>query len=122
MSHQAFLQAILETPDDDAPRLVYADWLDDEGDAERAEFIRLGCRLARLDEPDPEREDLRRRWDLLEHDHRHTWQPEVPLASRAFASIPPASPFRRGFVSLVSQNLDVFLESPERFDHLTPVE
>jgi uncharacterized protein (TIGR02996 family) len=29
MSHEdGFLQSILETPDDDTPRLVYADWLE----------------------------------------------------------------------------------------------
>jgi uncharacterized protein (TIGR02996 family) len=42
----AFLHAILEQPDDDAPRLVYADWLDEHGDAARAELIRLQCRTA----------------------------------------------------------------------------
>jgi uncharacterized protein (TIGR02996 family) len=35
----AFLRAILEAPHDDAPRLVYADWLDD-GQSQRAEFVR----------------------------------------------------------------------------------
>jgi uncharacterized protein (TIGR02996 family) len=35
------LRAICESPADDAPRLIYADWLDENGDAERAEFIRL---------------------------------------------------------------------------------
>ena len=28
----AFLQAILETPDDDLPRLAYADWLEEQDD------------------------------------------------------------------------------------------
>jgi uncharacterized protein (TIGR02996 family) len=37
------LQAIFEAPDDDLPRLVYADWLDDNGEPERAEVIRLQC-------------------------------------------------------------------------------
>jgi uncharacterized protein (TIGR02996 family) len=32
---QGFLTAIREAPDDDTPRLVYADWLDDHGDADR---------------------------------------------------------------------------------------
>src|SRR5947199_11004 len=36
---EAFIHAILESPED-APRLVYADWLDDNGDPDRAEFIR----------------------------------------------------------------------------------
>jgi uncharacterized protein (TIGR02996 family) len=38
--HLAFLKAILANPDDDAPRLVYADWLDEIDQPERAEFIR----------------------------------------------------------------------------------
>jgi uncharacterized protein (TIGR02996 family) len=37
----ALLVAIHATPDDDAPRLVFADWLDEHGEPERAEFIRL---------------------------------------------------------------------------------
>ncbi|HVK12625.1 MAG TPA: TIGR02996 domain-containing protein [Gemmataceae bacterium] len=36
----AFRRAIIEAPWDDAPRLVYADWLEERGDP-RAEFIRL---------------------------------------------------------------------------------
>src|SRR5262249_30848402 len=40
----AFLQAIIDSPDDDASRLVFADWLDDHGQADRAAFIRLSCR------------------------------------------------------------------------------
>jgi uncharacterized protein (TIGR02996 family) len=44
---QAFLTDILEHSHDDAPRLVYADWLEENGDPERAEFIRAQCELAR---------------------------------------------------------------------------
>jgi uncharacterized protein (TIGR02996 family) len=40
----AFLRAIADAPDDDAPRLVYADWLDEHGQPDRAEFVRLLCR------------------------------------------------------------------------------
>src|SRR4051812_10743016 len=57
----AFLQAIREEPDDDALRLVFADWLDDNGQPEQAELIRLQCRLARLGEDDPECAGLERR-------------------------------------------------------------
>jgi uncharacterized protein (TIGR02996 family) len=46
--HEAFLSDIVEHPRDDGPRLVYADWLDDNGDPERAEFIRGQVRLARM--------------------------------------------------------------------------
>jgi uncharacterized protein (TIGR02996 family) len=41
------LQAIRENPADDLPRLVYADWLDDHDQPQRAEFIRLQIELAR---------------------------------------------------------------------------
>lgn len=43
----AFLAAIIERPDDDLPRLIAADWLDENGQPDRAEFIRLQCELAR---------------------------------------------------------------------------
>src|SRR5947209_1070483 len=45
---ESFLHAVLEAPDDDTPRLVYADWLDDHGEHDRAEFIRVRIDLARL--------------------------------------------------------------------------
>jgi uncharacterized protein (TIGR02996 family) len=57
----AFLQAIINTPDDDTPRLVYADWLEENGDAERADFIRVQCALARLPKNDPRCEALEAR-------------------------------------------------------------
>jgi uncharacterized protein (TIGR02996 family) len=49
----ALLAEIKERPWDDLPRLILADWLEDHGEADRAEFIRLQCRLAALDETDP---------------------------------------------------------------------
>ena len=39
---EQFLAAIRQAPDDDAPRLIYADWLDDQGETTRADFIRFG--------------------------------------------------------------------------------
>jgi uncharacterized protein (TIGR02996 family) len=49
--HQAFLAAIRENPRDDAPLLVYADWLDEQGDP-RAAYLRTQAefRRARTDE------------------------------------------------------------------------
>jgi uncharacterized protein (TIGR02996 family) len=44
---KAFLAAIRANPEDEAPRLVYADWLEERGDT-RAEFIRLQADLSRL--------------------------------------------------------------------------
>lgn len=45
----ALLRAICAAPDDDTPRLVAADWLDEHGDADRAAFIRIQVELARLE-------------------------------------------------------------------------
>jgi uncharacterized protein (TIGR02996 family) len=36
----AILESIFAAPADDAPRLVYADWLDEHGHPEQAEFVR----------------------------------------------------------------------------------
>jgi uncharacterized protein (TIGR02996 family) len=44
MTHvDAFLADIREHPHDDAPRLIFADWLDEDGHADRAAFIRAQC-------------------------------------------------------------------------------
>lgn len=47
-SRESFIRAIVENPNDDVPRLVFADWLDEHGDAARAEFIRAQIELSRL--------------------------------------------------------------------------
>src|SRR5262245_19188696 len=56
----AFVRSICETPDDDTPRLVYADWLEEQGDP-RGEFIRVECRLGRLLAAAPARHALEQR-------------------------------------------------------------
>jgi len=48
MKDAAFVQAILANPNDEANRLVYADWLDDQSDS-RGEYLRLDVAL--LDTP-----------------------------------------------------------------------
>jgi uncharacterized protein (TIGR02996 family) len=43
----SYLRAVRALPDDDGPRLCAADWWDEQGAAERAEFVRVQCELAR---------------------------------------------------------------------------
>lgn len=40
MSQKSFIACICEQPEDDTSRLVFADWLQENGDPDRAEFIR----------------------------------------------------------------------------------
>ena len=54
----AFLAAIKDDPENDTSRLVFADWLDDHGEPERPQFIRLQCRAASLNANDAERVGL----------------------------------------------------------------
>ena len=44
---KAMLSAIIADPANDTPRLIYADWLEEQGDADRAEFIRIGMDMHR---------------------------------------------------------------------------
>lgn len=46
--YETLLAAVLADPDSDAPRLILADWLEENGEPERAEFIRVQSRLAEL--------------------------------------------------------------------------
>ena len=75
-----FLAAIIAQPDDDVPRLVYADWLDEHGDPERAELIRVQCELERLPEPEIKTMGVPRddpRW------HRDGFCPKCPCRYHA---------------------------------------
>jgi uncharacterized protein (TIGR02996 family) len=58
---RAFLAAILERPDDDATKLVYADWLEERGDP-RGEYLRLAVKVRHDRVVTPEQ---RRRHDNL---------------------------------------------------------
>ena len=59
----AFLRDIKANPDDDTPRLILADWLEEHGDAVRAargEFLRLQCLPAQPANQEAQAELLRR--------------------------------------------------------------
>src|SRR5262249_53104732 len=48
-----FLRAIAYDPENDTPRLIYADWLEEQGDP-RGEYLRLECYLATLAQDNPQ--------------------------------------------------------------------
>ncbi|HZY88144.1 MAG TPA: TIGR02996 domain-containing protein, partial [Gemmataceae bacterium] len=90
----AFFDAIRESPDDDAPRLIFADWLDDHGDPDRAAFIRAQVRRPRLAPGDLAGPDLEDEADDLLGRHPE-WAGRLPELAREWE-------FRRGFVESVA--------------------
>src|SRR5262249_40473293 len=98
---QAFLQAIIENPDYDTLRLVYADYLDERGDP-RGEFIRVQCELAKLPEGDPRRPELGTRERRLLQEHEQEWVGRL-------RGLVTKWEFRRGFVDTITAELDLVL-------------
>lgn len=48
----AFVRALMASRGDDTPRLIYADWLEERGDLDRASFLRLGIAQRRRESDD----------------------------------------------------------------------
>ena len=112
MHADAFLQAILHAPDDDAPRLLFADWLDEYGDADRAEFIRIQVALAGRS-PGLAPGLWSRQKDLLvRHDER--WSAPVRGAASSWS-------YERGFIEEVGAEVGAFLDGSEDLFRQSPV-
>jgi uncharacterized protein (TIGR02996 family) len=123
----ALLAAVLAEPDDDLPRLVYADWLDENGRPERAEFVRVQVELARFPDryfvpwtfpvvrtrEEAQREareytgwtarvdELRAREQTLLALHREAWLAPLKQKGEPFQAVGTHGGFRRGFVEVV---------------------
>jgi uncharacterized protein (TIGR02996 family) len=118
---EPFLQRIRAYPDDNDPRLVFADWLEEQGGPglARAAFIRVQIALATLPEGDPARPELLAAEKVLRDAHGADW--EAPL--RGFCS---AVDFRRGFadevrigaVQFLRHAHELFAAGPVRHLHL----
>jgi uncharacterized protein (TIGR02996 family) len=116
----SFLQAILAAPDDDTPRLVFADWLDEQGDDARSEFIRAQCRLARLPAGDPRRPPLNTRARELLKAHREEWL--RPLRAVVPGLESQDISFARGFPSGVTFRRDEDLGHAASLAAVTPLQ
>src|SRR5436309_14536241 len=71
-TEDAFLLALRESPDNGDLRLVFADWLDDQGDP-RAEFFRLWLRLPEQPGDDPRAVGLELRAKELKQRDEAAW-------------------------------------------------
>jgi uncharacterized protein (TIGR02996 family) len=142
---EALLAAILANPDEDTPRLMFADWLDEHGQPERAEFIRVQIELARLraaeaDLPTdfgrlrsngmppywnrphdtPERISLLKREAELHASHCKEWITGLPKC--ATNPLDHIRIFRRGFVGQVTVSLGPLLRDPAALWEHHPIE
>ncbi len=79
---EAFLKDITEHPEDDTPRLIFADWLEERGDP-RGEFIRLQVERSRL-KADDSRQGffLRDRLRQVLAEHGDLWRAPVAETAR----------------------------------------
>ncbi len=114
-TEDAFLADIREHPDDDVPRLVYADWLEENGDEpDRADLIRVQCRLARLPAGGASADDLVRREEQLTERLARSWLAPLRRLVDTFE-------LQRGFVSRVVVQAPQLIEQGEAIVRLAPV-
>jgi uncharacterized protein (TIGR02996 family) len=116
------LRAILANPDDDALRLVYADWLEEHGEAEHARFIRSQVETARVPQWHPV-------WVRARYiDRLVGWPNGIPSGSVPYPRLPEGlewlgGPYRRGFPSAVlCRGTETLLRHADEMFALAPVE
>lgn len=100
IQNHELLQQVIATPDDDAPRLLYADWFEGHGEPERAELIRLQCACDKLPPGDPQLVAMRASEQQLLERFGHRWAED--LGSRI-----SQWQFCRGFIERVECSLEV---------------
>jgi len=113
-----FLEQITADVDDDATRLVFSDWLEERGEIDRAEFIRVQVQRAELPAWDAAQVGLRIREQELLAEHGETWLNEMP-------EIPGMrwEGFRRGIVAVVSfVNFEAMRTSAQAARAIAPIE
>jgi uncharacterized protein (TIGR02996 family) len=103
----ALLRGIEAEPADDTPRLAYADWLEENGNAPRAEFIRLQVRRGEAGDRSE------REWEL-QSAHQKSWVGE--LGCQVYNPR-----FRRGFLNPVATDLFGLVRFSERALAVAPL-
>jgi len=127
--NDVFLQAILASPDGDTPRLVYADFLEEHGEPERAEFIRIQCELGdgfrpraiahyHMPPADSRRAELEARERVLRAEHEDQW---VQGLLEPLAGMVTGWDFRRGFMEYLSVEARGLVQDADRLFSSTPL-
>src|SRR3982750_1484334 len=95
---EALYRAVLDNPDDDTLRLVYADALEESGDPRRATFVRTHVELSRIPEYDPA--SIRARYyDKKQKSAGGRWIAELPPLPNGLSW--GRDPFRRGMLGAI---------------------
>jgi uncharacterized protein (TIGR02996 family) len=111
------LQTIIQNPDDDAPRYIYADWLEEHGNQARAEFIRAQCESDQLFRANQNLEraiPLRAKHTELLRQHGKEWVGELPGKVLSWT-------FERGFIEYVRMEADSFLKHTDFLFENAPI-
>src|SRR5258708_6205643 len=113
---QSFLADILAHPDADDVRLIYADWLDEQGDpagVALAEFIRVQCALAAKPNHASRLELCRREFELRAR-HQEEWLGPLQGLLTEWT-------FERGFLTRARVDARLFLAAADRLFARAPV-
>ncbi len=114
---EGFLADICDHPENDTPRLIYADWLDEreiEESSARAELIRVQCQLAKMMEEDDHWRELKRRERALLDEWELVW---VQPLRKHFTRME----FRRGFVERITLKASRFLRQEKNLFQVAPI-
>jgi uncharacterized protein (TIGR02996 family) len=118
----AFLHEIIANPDDDTPRLIYADYLDERGDL-RGEFIRVQVELAHLPARSIRRLSRRRELEAREQELLQKYHLDwVGTLQKLLSGMLAGVGFSRGFVEKVTVDARGFLVHAEELFRLTPLQ
>ncbi|MGL4423747.1 MAG: TIGR02996 domain-containing protein [Gemmataceae bacterium] len=115
----AWVAAVQASPADDTPRLIHADWLEEQGQSLRAEFIRLQCEIATIE----------RRPRAIVDQHAYLWRRQQELLDNHAAELLPTGVrlpaevriiYERGFASEVRISGYEFLRSAPQLVGFAP--
>jgi uncharacterized protein (TIGR02996 family) len=116
-----FLRALLADPEDDTLRLALADWLDENDQPARAEFVRVQIELARGVTDRARLRDLESRQRDLLVAHEAEWTAPLAQVLRCKPGQWGGWVFRRGFVEYFNLPAMVINKHGDRLAQLTPV-
>ncbi len=117
-TREGFFHHLAQNPDDDEARLVFSDWFEENGELDRAQFIRLQVERSQLPTWDAKGLLLLLEEEKLLEKHEEQWRAELPTISGV-----TWGEFRRGFIATASfTHFEQIKSSAEKCWAATPLE